>query len=82
MADKVLTLAGTSCPVCPPTHLTVVKRQRYPHGRHCTELNAAGEKNCRCKKWAAGRGGEKVSLMCQRAGREFKIGSKTLKVKE
>lgn len=88
MAEKVLTMAGAttgegSCAPCPPcvqqrTTLVVTKKQRYPHGRHCTKLNEQG--NCRCAKWGSGKG-ESVTSLCKKAGREFKIGGRVLKAR-
>jgi hypothetical protein len=86
MSTKILTMSGAGecptcapCPTAPRTTLVVVKKQRYPHGRHCERLNESG--TCRCAKWGTGRG-EKVSEKCKRAGREYRIGAKVLKTKD
>lgn len=92
MADKILTLSGTGdasaapacapCPSCPPTHLTVVKKQRYPHGRHCVAIKVGESGACRCSSWKDGRGGKRVTELCREAGHGFKIGPKKLRTKE
>ena len=78
--------APGTCAPCPPCEkrqrtatLLVTKVKRYPNGRHCAELNTEGA--CRCKRWHAGKGGASVATMCERAGREFKIGNRVLKAR-
>jgi hypothetical protein len=69
-SERVLTMSGAGeVPVQSLVKARItatgVKLSRRRGPRHCLEVEGSP---CRCKRWAKGKGSDKVSSMCDRKG--------------